>query len=429
LKAVIFSPFFYPEEISTGRYNSFLANSLASNGYEVQVVCSHPLFPSWKVTKSNNELSGTTCFRGGLVVRYPRSAILRRAVLESWFSWHVIKTWFKRRLATSDVLISVFPPSLFLFALNALTGARKRPSVGIVHDLQGVYASLNGGLISKLAGKAIHFVERRGFQSCDKLIFLSRSMAERAISEYGLDRSRCVICYPFVSLPPAADGDSTEASKATRLTAILPNEQTHVVYSGALGDKQNPDELLEVLNALSRLRANVSCHVFSAGPHFERIKASAASESSPVSFHGLVDAEDLDELYARSTVQIIPQQFGTGDGSLPSKLPNLMAAGVPVFVICEQGSEVGDMVKKARAGVAAHNWDPHALAAELAGCLPIMTVEPREQRRARLRAFVAENFSVERVVAVITDVAESRALVDTNINPAVNGKPQLREPQ
>ncbi|MGB8475721.1 MAG: hypothetical protein WCE61_16705, partial [Candidatus Acidiferrum sp.] len=48
IKLWLFSPFFYPETISTGKYNTILSRALAERGVEVNVVTSHPFYPNWK---------------------------------------------------------------------------------------------------------------------------------------------------------------------------------------------------------------------------------------------------------------------------------------------------------------------------------------------------------------------------------------------
>ncbi len=66
-KRVLFlSPFFYPEMISTGKYNSYLVKVLVNRGYSVDVVASHPLYPDWKPKISKADLQGCTIHRGGL---------------------------------------------------------------------------------------------------------------------------------------------------------------------------------------------------------------------------------------------------------------------------------------------------------------------------------------------------------------------------
>ena len=92
-------------------------------------------------------------------------------------------------------------------------------------------------------------------------------MAERAISEYALQRDKCVVCYPFVALP------ASKELVGNNLAALFAENKKHVVYSGALGDKQKPDGLYAFLSGLVERDPETACHIFSAGPHFERLKA------------------------------------------------------------------------------------------------------------------------------------------------------------
>ena len=387
---LLLSPFFYPEEISTGKYNTYLTEELVARGCKVKVIASHPLYPSWKPTRSETELPGVEIIRGGAWLRYPSSALIRRAILELWYTWHVLYSYVRKK-ENIDYVVPVFPPSLFFHVLSHFL-PRKCRKVGIVHDLQGVYAGRSKGLVSQTINRIIRFVERRCFASCDKLIFLSHAMLKSAVSEYGLDESKCTVCYPFVAL------DESRAEEANALAGLFNSAQTNIVYSGALGDKQNPDSLLALLDKLLAVRADVDCHVFSSGPHFEHLSSESREHKSPVKFHGLVPAENLDELYARSDIQIIPQAPGTSDGSLPSKLPNLMAAGVPIFAICDTGSELAELVVEADAGRAVYTWEIEELVDVFGELLGKLKEEKREARRERLAGFVSKKFSVENVV-------------------------------
>ena len=392
---LLLSPFFYPEQISTGKYNTFFVRKLVKKGCAVTVVSSHPLYPDWKPKKTSLDMKGVFIMRGGAWLHYPRSPLLRRGILELWYAWYVLWCYIrdKRRF---DVVVPVFPPSLFFFFLDWVLPRWVR-RVGIVHDLQAVYASRSSSVFGRLINKAIYFVEGRCFSACDKLIFLSDSMRRRAISGYDLDYSRCVVCYPFAAM------DEVPRSSGVALVDVFDNTKTSVVYSGALGDKQNPDGLFSFLQELTNKYDDIECHIFSSGPHFERLRSLYASTSS-VSFHGLVPIEDLNELYTRSDIQVIPQAFGTAEGSLPSKLPNLMAAGVPVFAICEPGSEVADLLDEAKAGRAAVTWDIDKLLVTFEDFLSTLDDESRERRRERLKEFVERKFNVENVVDEVLEV-------------------------
>jgi hypothetical protein len=47
-RLLLLSPFFFPEPISTGRYNTFLVQALVDKGVHVDVICFHPLYPNWR---------------------------------------------------------------------------------------------------------------------------------------------------------------------------------------------------------------------------------------------------------------------------------------------------------------------------------------------------------------------------------------------
>jgi hypothetical protein len=188
----------------------------------------------------------------------------------------------------------------------------------------------------------------------------------------------------------------TEISSALETTLFA--ENLNVVYAGALGDKQSPDELLRFMVDVGRRHANVRCHVFSAGPHFERLKHTYGDR---VAFHALVAEEELGELYARSSVQIIPQAGGTADGALPSKLPNLLAAGVPIFAICEEDSDVARIVAAAGAGVTADSFCGSETMQRFDALLVDAPLESRATRIERCRPFVERHFGVDRVVEEI----------------------------
>ena len=137
MRTLVISPFFYPELISTGRYNTWLANGLVKRGCQVTVFACHPVYPDWQVKFTNQQLANIKIIRGGAWLRFPSSAIIRRAILEVWFSVFVFLSYlrFGRDI---NLVVSIYPPSLFSVLLSFILN-KKNIKVGIVHDLQGVY--------------------------------------------------------------------------------------------------------------------------------------------------------------------------------------------------------------------------------------------------------------------------------------------------
>ena len=88
---VIISPFFFPEPISTGKFNTDVALKLQEEGHQVTVLCSHPFYPDWKTRYSSEKLEGITIIRGGNKIKYPNKISLRRIVLEIWYALFILK--------------------------------------------------------------------------------------------------------------------------------------------------------------------------------------------------------------------------------------------------------------------------------------------------------------------------------------------------
>lgn len=341
---LILSPFFFPEPISTGKFNTDIAIGLKNNGHKVTVLCSYPIYPNWAPNKCNDELPGIKIVRGGAKVKYTKNPILRRIILESWYAYYVFKSFFK--LKNYDIIVPVFPPSLFFYIIIPLIN-KKSKVVGMVHDLQEVYSKGKKGGLSKLISFLINKIEGRALRKCDKLIFLSNEMKSTAKKFYNLDERKLVVNYPFSNLE--------EQSNQNKLDSVFDKTKRHVVYSGALSEKQNPYELYEFFNYASKHIQDCDFHFFSQGQIYEILKNKNVNKN--INFHSLVPKDCIAELYSKSTVQIVPQSPGTSKGSLPSKLPNILVSNCKVLVITDKNSEIEKLFLDYNIDKVVTNWD------------------------------------------------------------------------
>jgi colanic acid biosynthesis glycosyl transferase WcaI len=390
---LLLSPFFYPDAISTGKYNSVLVQALVDRGVTVTVVCSHPFYPAWRPVRSAARLENVAIYRGGAGVRYPHSMILRRLVLEAWFAWHAGCTTWRLRGECSTA-VSVFPPTLFFLIVMSLLPASAK-KIGIVHDLQGILGLSGDGWLKRALYRAVHAVEKRAFQSCDTLIVLSQGMAARIVEEYKLPSHRVVVRYPFVTVKSAV-------RIGTKLTDQFPEGFQHVVYSGALGKKQNPYRLFDFFRAAVSQFPGVHFHLFSDGPIFEELrKRHLARPVDRISFDGLVGEADLEELYARSNVQLIPQLEDTSEACLPSKLPNILAMGCAVLAICPRETELSHILRQTACGVTADSWDLDVLIQKLRQVLDQAKSQSRQQRQALAAPLLQTEFSLAPLIDTV----------------------------
>lgn len=391
-RVLLLSPFFFPELISTGKANTHLARALAADGAEVTAICSHPLYPDWIPVPSDAMMEGIKILRGGAGMRYSRRMALRRAVLEVWFAVYAAGQCWRLRKQT-EIVISVVPPSLFALCVHAWLPRRIR-RIAVVHDLQGVLAGQHESALRRWITGMIRAVESRGFLGQDRCIFFSSDMAKIGQQTYGLDAAKVAVQYPCVTLELAGDDQHT----ATRLESMLPAGQAHVVYSGALGLKQNSETFVAWMQSAARKFPAARFHVFSGGPIFDKLRERNAGDAEcRVQFHPLVEERDLAELYARSTIQLIPQAEKTEAGALPSKLPNLLAAGVYTLAITTPQSEVARLLREVGTGSIVERWEEELFLQRLGEALlqaqAISATARRLQAKTLLKRFTVENLA------------------------------------
>ena len=116
----------------------------------------------------------------------------------------------------------------------------------------------------------------------------SNEMKETAKSSYKLPEQKLKVQYPFVTV------NTNRKDKTNDLEHVFEKEKKHIVYSGALGEKQNPKELYNFFNYCSHKLTNVKFHFFSQGKQFQNLKHQ--NNNKNVCFHDLVPKENIEEL-------------------------------------------------------------------------------------------------------------------------------------
>lgn len=353
MKILLISPFFYPEKISTGKYNTILAEHLSKDN-DVTILCSHPLYPSWQPKLTYKEIHPINIKRGGYPMYYPSNALMRRLFLEVWFSYYILsRLMFKKN--HYDLIISIYPPNLASTLLKLTTSCRAH-HIGIIHDIQGVLYKNNTNTLGKLIKAIVKKIEELSYCSCNALIFLSREMMEAALKEYPkIKKIPNQICYPFITVNNFFHKD--------RLDKIISKDTINLVYSGALGDKQAPQELIKLLNEVSDIDKEIKIYIFSQGAIYDRLKQKNTRKN--IFFYSLVDEIDLPELLIKSTVQIIPQDINITAGAFPSKLPNILASNVKVFCVTSLDSEVNSVLSAYSKSFIVNSWENENLAKDL----------------------------------------------------------------
>ncbi len=383
-RLLLISPFYYPDPISTGKVNTSLGRELVAEGYEVDVICSHPLYPTWRPTFTQGALPGHRFHRGGAWLNYTNHALIRRIVLELWFFFHCAIT-LPKFAAKVSICVMIYPPSLYGLIVHALLPRHVR-RVAIVHDLQGEYSRHGYHRGFKLLTTLIHAVEKYCLSRSTRCIFFSAEMAAIAQSAYRLRPGQVGVQYPFVTMNPLTQ-DAVAVASASQLDEILPDGIQHIVYSGALGEKQHPQRLAAFMAVAAQSLPNVRFHILSQGPIFDALR-SEWQGTSAIHFHDLVAEDQIPDLYRRSDVQIIPQAPGTEGGSLPSKLPNLLAMGVHILAVCSPHSEVATLLTTLSTGTVVSQWTEESFLAGVRAALSDAASVSQSTRQQRAAEFL-----------------------------------------
>jgi len=345
-------------------------------------------------TNGIDELASIQTLRGGNWVKYPRSQVFRRFVLEFWYFFFSRKAIRALKGRNIDLVIDIYPPNLF-----SLDSSRKRklnaPIVGIVHDLQGVMSQTKSSFLRQVIGRLIRPIERRALGQCDRLIFLSNAVMRFALDNYGLDEEKCDVAYPFQSVSEIGSG---------KVPPALSVHEKSLVYSGALSEKQAPDELLQLMDEFARRHDDYGVILFSDGPVYDSLKERYTALGSPVEFHGLVPDDQLEGLLRSSTIQIIPQKLSVSHGAFPSKLPNLIATRTPIFGITDNGSEVDDILCQYSRGKSTNTWDSVATLRALEDFAHEVDSRAETPEAEMDDKKLGELFSIERLCEKILDV-------------------------
>jgi glycosyltransferase involved in cell wall biosynthesis len=252
-RVLIISPFFYPEPISTGLYNTDLALKLVEKGNKVHVWCFHPFYPGWKLKKTNQKIKGVKIKRGKPIIPFLQNQFIDRLILEVAFLRFVLIRKVKCK-QSFDKIIFISPPTLSLIVLKAFK--KNSNKVIIVHDLQFIHLKKKSDKLSKL----VFFIEKKLMRSSNKLIFLSEEMKSFFDNSKQFANSSINVQRPFVNI------EKRKSQKPILKKGI------NIVYSGALGAKQSPEKLLSLFEYTSNQNKDWNFYFFSSGGYFEALK-------------------------------------------------------------------------------------------------------------------------------------------------------------
>jgi len=241
-------------------------------------------------------------------------------------------------------------------------------------------------------------MEQRIYRKNSAFVTLSEDM-KRTLTARGIEPHKIAV------IPNWADTESILPIPREKNPLFdelnLPRDGFYAVYAGTLGILQEPDVILDAAKLLPG-ESDIRIIIFGDGALLEHIKSRIEHEQiTNVLLFGLYPAERVAEVYSLGDAALVPLKKGTTRFAMPSKTWSALAAGRPVIVCAEAGSEWARSIEHESYGVCVTPGEPQEMADAILN-LHASTV-PLDELGARARSFACEHASRARATRAYFD--------------------------
>lgn len=358
MRIVFVNRFYWPDEQATAQLLTDLAESLASRGWQVEVLCS---MPSGKEAPREEVRRGVTIRRLGSPSGKTVSLVRRSLAFADFLAGSCWQAF--RLLRPGDLLVTLTDPPMLgtsLWPLAKLRGAKQ------LHWVQDIYPEV-----------AITLFESGAAKTLFRLLLPFRNFALRHSAgcvTLGDDMAgllvRSEVPRASIALIPnwAPDGirPLPEDERAKAKTRLGLGDKFVVLYSGNLGRVHEIDVLWQVAAALQN-NPDIVFLVVGGGAGRRQLEEAVRREAlGNVRFLPPQARERLSESLGAGDVHLITLKASCAATVYPSKFYGIAAAGRPMVFVGPQGCELASLVERHGMGRAFEPAQVPAFAAHLA---------------------------------------------------------------
>jgi colanic acid biosynthesis glycosyl transferase WcaI len=218
----------------------------------------------------------------------------------------------------------------------------------LIHDVYPDVAVATGLLrSSSTLTRAMNFAVKRLYRSMETIIVLGRDMRDLVLKKLPPGDARIEI------IPNWADTDLIQPRRGeNRILRELGLSGKFVVnYSGNMGRSHNLEALVE---SAVTLREHDDIHFLIAGSGAKKdwlVRTVAEKNLTNVTIADRRPRSDLPELLTAGDVAIVSFIPGMAGVSVPSRLYNMLAAGLPILALADSHSEVALVITEEEVGL------------------------------------------------------------------------------
>ena len=212
-----------------------------------------------------------------------------------------------------------------------------------------------GSAAESIVGKIVRLMERRSTVI---------GVISESVRNIILDRNPRIDPRKIVYVPNPTKEELFRPVEETRTRQSITRkagDPVEIMYAGAVGEVQGLDVLLEAATLL-RSRTDIKFTIVGDGISRKRLEEKAKSLNLPsINFTGRLPQEQIPTLIASADIQLVSlssQPFLAH--TTPSKIPSLLASGVPIVAQLE--GDGAKLLKESGAAVVSKPGDPVSLA-------------------------------------------------------------------
>jgi len=388
LHVALVSAYFAPEISPITHLYKDLAEDLCRYGARVSVVTN---LPSRGLSEAERKAylerseetvpEGYRILRVGLKTREKKNFLLRS--LRFLSNTHALYRAAKK-LKADVYLLGSMPP--FLGLVGAHLSGRAR-TVYVLQDIfpdsmvaMGKYTEWHP--VVRLSRR----MEQRIYKKNSAFVTLSEDM-KRTLIARGIEPHRIAV------IPNWADTEAIHPVSREENPLFeelgLSRSCFYAVYAGTLGILQEPDVLLDTAKLLKE-QDEIKIIIFGDGALLEHVKGRIEREQiTNALLYPLFPAQRVSEVYSLGDAALVPLMKGATRFAMPSKTWSALAAGRPVIVCADAGSEWARSIEHEGYGVCVTPGEPREMADAILR-LQASTV-PLEELGARARCYACEH--------------------------------------
>lgn len=351
MKTLIVSFYYFPELGAAPSRITNMAEGLQKEGMEVDILTCLPNYPKGKIFDGytgkfylSEELNGINIFRYWTFATVSKNPLLRilNMLCFSFLLWCF--AWKRKRINSYDTIIIQSPPIMVAYSAMVLfKKIFKKKVVLNVSDLWPMSAvDLGAVKEGSLYHKVLSYMERFIYKNADAVQGQSNEILKH-VEEF--EPQKPLFLYRNLQQDEEM-GETTSAQKGKTLK---------IVYAGLLGVAQ---DMLSLIKAIDFKAINAELHLYGGGNQTQKIEQYIAEHQTGVVYHGYRSKEEINQVLKEYDASIVPLAVHI-KGAVPSKIFNLLPAGIPIL-LCGSG-EAAEIVENYKIGYTSQPQDYKSL--------------------------------------------------------------------